>query len=117
MGRCVWVVRHGERIDNVDLNWAKTAPRGAWDDPPITARGLKQAHETGIALARDHDQIHHIFSSPMFRCLQTVNVIVDELKKASKGHKVPRIYIEPGFVESLNMCQTPPGYLPIEELV
>uniref|UniRef100_A0A914YR04 Uncharacterized protein n=1 Tax=Panagrolaimus superbus TaxID=310955 RepID=A0A914YR04_9BILA len=34
--RNLWVIRHGERIDKVDPEWIKTAPRGAWDDPPLT---------------------------------------------------------------------------------
>ena len=31
----IWTVRHGQRIDNIDPNWRKTAPRGAWDDPTL----------------------------------------------------------------------------------
>ncbi|KAK6023971.1 hypothetical protein OSTOST_10229 [Ostertagia ostertagi] len=31
--RILWFVRHGERVDNVDKAWKKTAER--WDDPPL----------------------------------------------------------------------------------
>lgn len=31
--RTIWVVRHGERADNIDESWKETAER--WDDPPL----------------------------------------------------------------------------------
>lgn len=36
MTRNIWIVRHGERVDNVNPEWKKNAPRGAWDDPSLT---------------------------------------------------------------------------------
>lgn len=29
MVKHIWIVRHGERIDNIDNEWRHTAPRGA----------------------------------------------------------------------------------------
>lgn len=31
----IWTVRHGQRIDNIDVTWKNSAPRGAWDDSPL----------------------------------------------------------------------------------
>ena len=43
------VVRHGERADKVtNSGWA------GGDDPPLTARGWRQAVATGILLAKSH---------------------------------------------------------------
>ena len=39
----VIVIRHGERLDNVDYSWAETASRQY--DPPITEAGVAQANE------------------------------------------------------------------------
>ena len=41
----VIVIRHGERLDNVDYTWTDTATRPY--DPPLTERGVEQARETG----------------------------------------------------------------------
>uniref|UniRef100_A0A915AIU4 Uncharacterized protein n=1 Tax=Parascaris univalens TaxID=6257 RepID=A0A915AIU4_PARUN len=101
--RTIWVVRHGQRIDNIDNTWAMRAPRGAWDDPPLTPRGQQQARECGQRLARE--RIDAILCSPFVRCVQTATSI----SSAHPSH--PSIYIEPGICESLNVCQEPPGYL------
>ena len=39
----LFVIRHGERLDNVDYKWLDTAERPY--DPPLTKRGEKQACE------------------------------------------------------------------------
>ena len=33
--RIITIVRHGERVDNVDPQWKDSAPR-AWDDPHLS---------------------------------------------------------------------------------
>uniref|UniRef100_A0AC35F7C2 Phosphoglycerate mutase n=1 Tax=Panagrolaimus sp. PS1159 TaxID=55785 RepID=A0AC35F7C2_9BILA len=108
--RNLWVVRHGERIDKVDPEWIKTAPRGAWDDPPLTEKGVNQAKEAGKRL-RD-EEIDYIFCSPFIRCLQTATAIVGELKENAKL----KLFVEPGFVEDLSITQFPPGCLSAKDL-
>ena len=39
------VIRHGERLDNVDYTWTDTAARPY--DPPLTEKGVEEARETG----------------------------------------------------------------------
>uniref|UniRef100_A0A915CYP1 Phosphoglycerate mutase n=1 Tax=Ditylenchus dipsaci TaxID=166011 RepID=A0A915CYP1_9BILA len=127
MVRHIWIVRHGERVDNVDPDWKDIAPRGAWDDPPLTSRGLCQAREVGIRLAKfkHHEPIDYIFSSPFTRCLQTTTNIIeairDESVKEAGGNQeaaesLPKIFVEPGFGEAMNVSQFPPGYVDIKEL-
>jgi len=123
--RYIWIVRHGERVDNVDPEWKHTAPRGAWDDPPLTSRGLQQAREVGAKLAKEQADLDFVFSSPFLRCLQTTSNILAEIERETEKEneqpdeqkrKPKKINLEPGFCESLNVCQSPPGFLGNEEL-
>ena len=41
----VIIIRHGERLDNVDYNWVSRSDRPY--DPPLTKEGEKQATEAG----------------------------------------------------------------------
>uniref|UniRef100_A0A914DMA4 Phosphoglycerate mutase n=1 Tax=Acrobeloides nanus TaxID=290746 RepID=A0A914DMA4_9BILA len=109
MPRTLWLVRHGQRIDNVDESWKHNAPRGAWDDPHLTDRGLKQAEEVGKRLA--NEKIDYVFCSPFLRCVQTISQILKQLKESK-----PKIFIEHGFCESLSDCQSPPGFLQTNKL-
>ena len=37
----LFIIRHGERLDNVDYSWTNTAKRPY--DPPLTAHGTEEA--------------------------------------------------------------------------
>ena len=41
----VFIIRHGERLDNVDYDWVRWAERPY--DPPLTDDGAKEASEAG----------------------------------------------------------------------
>ena len=41
----VFIIRHGERLDNVDYDWVRWAERPY--DPPLTDDGVKEASEAG----------------------------------------------------------------------
>ncbi|GMR51414.1 hypothetical protein PMAYCL1PPCAC_21609, partial [Pristionchus mayeri] len=106
--RLIYTVRHGERADNVDKSWKATRKEKgeAWDDPPLTARGLQQASETGTRLSSL--SITAVFSSPFTRTIQTATQILNQFTS------LPPLYIEPGLAESLNSCMDPPG-IPSQE--
>ncbi|XGW11158.1 hypothetical protein V3C99_012564 [Haemonchus contortus] len=104
--RILWFVRHGERVDNVDKTWKKTAER--WDDPPLSARGHQQAREVGVALMEE--PIDHVICSPFTRCVETATEILSLRKDP------PLLYIEPGMGESLNACMSPPGRPTMEQI-
>ena len=42
------IIRHGERLDNVDYTWTETAARPY--DPPLTEKGAEQARNAGKQL-------------------------------------------------------------------
>lgn len=74
-------------------------------------RGLKQAQEVGVRLSQEK-RINYIFVSPFIRCLQTATNIINELSNKDEL----KIFVEPGFIESLSCTQFPPGCLSVDEL-
>uniref|UniRef100_A0A914UQ20 Uncharacterized protein n=1 Tax=Plectus sambesii TaxID=2011161 RepID=A0A914UQ20_9BILA len=104
--RTIWICRHGERVDNIDHGWGRSCR--AWDDPPLSERGIAQAREVALRLKDEH--IDHIISSPFERCVQTAQFIAND-------HSRPlHINLEHGICESLYLCQKPPGWLTSHEL-
>ncbi|KAI1708617.1 histidine phosphatase superfamily (branch 1) domain-containing protein [Ditylenchus destructor] len=117
MGRHIWIVRHGERVDNVDPEWRYNAPGGAWDDPPLTKRGHQQAYEVGTHLVSQSLTFDHIISSPFVRCIQTASGLINGMLNGPKSElKVPGIKVEPALCESLNSCLSPPSFQDVEAL-
>lgn len=75
--RSVFLVRHGERVDEVEPGWARTAPNIY--DPPLTARGRAQAYCAGRFLSR-RGTVRQIFSSPFSRTVQTAHEMARHLR-------------------------------------
>ena len=69
--RRVFLVRHGMRADNENRLWRLTAKRP--DDPPLCARGVQQARETGAYLRGR--PIAALYCSPFLRAVQTAQMI------------------------------------------
>jgi broad specificity phosphatase PhoE len=69
--RCqhVYIMRHGERIDDVDSLWTSDRPF----DPPLSNRGKHEALCIGHTL--EHAKITHIITSPLLRCVQTASQV------------------------------------------
>ena len=123
--RLIVMVRHAERVDITfghqwlqysfdkdnsyhrrNLNMPKTVPirkGGASDfkgDTPITEMGIVQARLTGEAMSEQGIPIHHIYSSPALRCVQTADSILKGM-----GDTKPKIRIEHGLFEWLAWCR------------
>lgn len=95
MKRNLLVVRHGERIDDVDQDWLKTAKFPS--DPPLTQRGRAQASAAGKLIASQGKWPAPpiaVISSPFRRCIETASAIV----QACTGPPPP-LFIEPGISE------------------
>jgi broad specificity phosphatase PhoE len=96
MEQRIWIVRHGNREDFLNLNWSKTAERPY--DPGLSPDGEVQAREVGMGL-RGED-VHAIYASPYLRTIQTACHIADVLD-------LP-VRLEPGIGEILpNVAQLP----------
>jgi broad specificity phosphatase PhoE len=73
MEQTLWIVRHGNREDFSNRDWAKSAERPY--DPGLSEDGARQAQEAGLSL-RDRP-VHRIYASPYLRTIQTANHIAD----------------------------------------
>ncbi|KAL2612679.1 hypothetical protein R1flu_024371 [Riccia fluitans] len=73
----LFVMRHGERMDDADEVWAETAPR-PWD-PPLTEKGKYQAFVVGKRLKREGWNITRVLVSPFLRCVQTAAEVITAL--------------------------------------
>jgi broad specificity phosphatase PhoE len=104
--RTIWLVRHGNRQDFVDPDWALTAPRP--HDTPLSPDGLEQARDTGRRLASE--PIDHLFCSPFLRAVQTACLIGKEIGKPVK--------VEQGLAEMmlLKWFPTAHDFLPLPAL-
>ncbi len=83
----LWLVRHGEREDHVDLDWVRTAARP--HDPGLSPAGIEQARAAGRRLASEG--IRRIFTSPYLRCAQTARYIGESVTAP--------VHVEPGIGE------------------
>ncbi|KAK9238807.1 histidine phosphatase superfamily [Lipomyces kononenkoae] len=76
----IYISRHGFRS-----NWDTTvpprpAPTGIDGDPPLSAHGEEQAHELCQYLFSVLPKVVRIYTSPFYRCLQTICELADLLK-------------------------------------
>ncbi|KAI9373104.1 histidine phosphatase superfamily [Aspergillus egyptiacus] len=91
----IYLTRHGHR-----LNWTidyKTGtyssqfptPTGNPSDPTLTSHGVRQAHELAAHLLSENvtPKPFRIYSSPFWRCLQTIQPSVEALDDAARKQK------------------------------
>ncbi|CAF0776441.1 unnamed protein product [Adineta ricciae] len=94
----IYFARHGERIDQIDPSWCKTAQNPS--DPPLSPDGIQQAKELGTYIASLQPRITHIYASPFVRTIQTALEIVKLVNKDySAPDQIVKLLIEPGFAE------------------
>lgn len=77
------------------------SPTGIAADPALTSHGVDQAEELAAHLSGVRPAIEAVYSSPYYRCLQTINPFV-ELQKQShpeEGSLVTKIRAEAGLSE------------------
>lgn len=91
------VVRHGERIDEVDRQeWRRIRTQETQHDPPLTAAGWEQAKAAGkkVDALLPYDGVT-VYSSPTSRTLSTASAIVSNIN--GKATSVVPVY-------ALNCC-------------
>jgi len=95
----VIVVRHGERLDEVDgQEWRRVRTQETKHDPPLTEAGWEQSRQAARKLAAvldNSDTRVSIYSSPTVRTLSTAAAIAARLRNAVKQ-------VTPAY--SLNCC-------------
>lgn len=99
----LFIIRHGERLDRINPNWALKALRP--QDTPLSQMGHEQARRLGKWL---YSKIPirtptKIFCSPFIRCVQTANEIAEQLAcledTGTFSDNISDICIEPGICE------------------
>ncbi|KAI8947663.1 RNA polymerase III transcription initiation factor complex component [Xylaria longipes] len=110
----IYVVRHGFRsswsVDHVTGNYTPylRSPTGLPTDPALTSHGVEQADELARHLLGVYPPIDQVYSSPYYRCLQTISPFISQhnaaLSNASLSNdNVPRgrlsIRVESGLSE------------------
>lgn len=69
-GRLALLIRHAQSVWNAESRWQGRA------DPPLTAEGLKSAHQAAPLLPRIFTQV---LSSPLQRAVHTAHALAQEL--------------------------------------
>ncbi|XP_009075617.1 PREDICTED: ubiquitin-associated and SH3 domain-containing protein B, partial [Acanthisitta chloris] len=137
--RCLFVCRHGERMDVVfgkywlsqcfdakgryvrsNLNMPHSLPqrsggfRDYEKDAPITVLGCTQARLVGEALLETNTIVDYIYSSPSLRCVQTAHNILKGMQQENNL----KIRIEPGLFEWTKWVSgnTLPAWIPPVDL-
>lgn len=64
-------------------------PTGNPADPALTSHGVRQSHELSVHIAGPdfHPKPFRVYSSPFYRCLQTIQPSVEALKKIQQESK------------------------------
>ncbi|RYN69331.1 hypothetical protein AA0117_g10842 [Alternaria alternata] len=100
----IYIVRHAFRANwSVDpqtgiytASMART-PTGIPTDPPLTSKGVDQSKELAEFLSKIEPPVERIYSSPFYRCLQTLKPFSDKLFEEGKAKG--RIRIDRGIGE------------------
>lgn len=73
-------------------------PTGIPTDPPLTAKGVEQSRELAEYLAQVDPPIDRIYSSPFYRCLQTLKPFSDSYFNEAKARGKIRVDRGIGYV-------------------
>ena len=82
-----------------DLQKRHGGPQKFSKDFPITGTGLFQVCLTEEGMREQGIRVHHVFASPVLRCIQTANAILQGM-----GDFNTKIKVEHGFFEWLAWC-------------
>lgn len=75
------------------------SPTGIPTDPPLTSKGVQQSKELAEYLSSIEPPIDVIYSSPFYRCLQTLKPFTDKHFCGGKGNGKIRIDRGIGYVD------------------
>jgi len=83
-------VRHGESTHNIDYSVKS-------EDGVLTEKGQKQATKTGKFLSKVFNKFDVVYSSPATRCVQTANLIMDEIGFKHENIVIDDLLVELGY--------------------
>ncbi|ORX60409.1 phosphoglycerate mutase-like protein [Hesseltinella vesiculosa] len=100
----VFIVRHGERLDQSGDQWQADPAHGIWD-PPLSTLGHQQAQKTGQALGQLLAQRKLntptvlVYTSPFQRCIDTTLGLIKGLEPYANKTSPPLIRMDLGLGE------------------
>lgn len=68
----IYITRHGFRSNWENTKWSPS-PTGIDADPALASHGVEQSVELAKHLQQIRPAVQRIYSSPFYRCLQTIN--------------------------------------------
>ncbi|KAL8759259.1 MAG: hypothetical protein Q9199_000872 [Rusavskia elegans] len=86
----IYVTRHAFRASYTlntttgEYHTNSPSPTNIPSDPPLAAYGVQQSHELAIELAQLDPPVDYLYSSPFYRCLQTLEPAVEQLRPGIK---------------------------------
>lgn len=83
-------IRHGESTHNIDYSLKSS-------DGVLTENGQKQAIKTGKFLSKVFGKFDMVYSSPATRCVQTSNLIMNEIKFKQENIVTNDLLVELGY--------------------
>ncbi|KAF2645961.1 phosphoglycerate mutase-like protein [Massarina eburnea CBS 473.64] len=87
----IYITRHAFRVNWVlnpqtgEYTASTRTPTGIPTDPPLAAHGVEQAKELASHLCQLVPQVDRVYSSPFYRCLQTLKPTTEQLFKEGRG--------------------------------
>ncbi|KAI1458310.1 phosphoglycerate mutase-like protein [Annulohypoxylon moriforme] len=125
----IYVTRHGFRsqwtVDPSTGNYSSfiRSPTGLPTDPALTSHGVDQANQLAQYLLELDPPVEQVYSSPYYRCLQTIQPFVRNLRllqTQSFGNvsgNIPRICVDLGLSEWYGLAHFDhPSSAPLNEL-
>ncbi|KAI0883614.1 phosphoglycerate mutase-like protein [Annulohypoxylon maeteangense] len=125
----IYVTRHGFRsqwtVDPSTGNYSSfiPSPTGLPTDPALTSHGVDQANQLATHLLELNPPIEQVYSSPYYRCMQTIQPFVRNLRllqTQSFGNvsgSIPSIRVDLGLSEWYGLARFDhPSSAPLDEL-
>ncbi|KUJ21077.1 phosphoglycerate mutase-like protein [Mollisia scopiformis] len=106
----IYVTRHGFRstwsVDHKNGIYSSSikSPTGIPNDPALTSYGVQQSIELGEHLKTVDPPIERIYSSPYYRCLQTIDPFAEQLSTTTEDPTTALIRPEPGLGEFFGLA-------------
>ncbi|WEW54709.1 hypothetical protein PRK78_000132 [Emydomyces testavorans] len=95
----IYIIRHGHRLNwTIDLSTGTyratyPTPTGNPVDPTLTQPGVRQSHELAAHICSEafNPKPCRVYSSPFYRCLQTIKPAVEGLREIQEEEKRPDV--------------------------
>ncbi|KAF1948894.1 phosphoglycerate mutase family protein [Byssothecium circinans] len=87
----IYIIRHAFRANWVvnaqtgEYTASTRTPTGIPTDPPLAAKGVEQSKELAAHLCQLDPPIERVYSSPFYRCLQTLKPTTERLFREGKA--------------------------------